>query len=41
MPDQALFETLNTKRPNDIFEEQGLNGKLNGSRVPYFKWWPF
>lgn len=32
---KLFFETLNTKRPNDIFEVQGLNGKLNGSRVPY------
>lgn len=32
---QLFFETLNTKRPNDIFEVKGLNGKLNGSRVPY------
>lgn len=30
-----FFETLNTKRANDIFEVKGLNGKLNGSRVPY------
>lgn len=30
-----FFETLNTKRPNDNFEVKGLNGKLNGSRVPY------
>ena len=30
-----FFETLNTKRPNDTFEVKGLNGKLNGSRVPY------
>lgn len=32
---KLFFETLNTKRPNDIFEVKGLNGKLNGSRVPY------
>jgi hypothetical protein len=32
---QLFFKTLNTKRPNDIFEIKGLNGKLNGSRVPY------
>jgi hypothetical protein len=32
---KLFFETLNTKRPNDIFEIKGLNGKLNGSRVPY------
>lgn len=30
-----FFETLNTKRPNDTFEVDGLNGKLNGARVPY------
>jgi hypothetical protein len=32
---KLFFETLNTKRPNDIFQVKGLNGKLNGSRVPY------
>lgn len=32
---KLFFETLNTKRTNDVFEVQGLNGKLNGSRVPY------
>jgi hypothetical protein len=32
---KLFFETLNTKRPNDIFEIKGLKGKLNGSRVPY------
>lgn len=32
---KLFFETLNTKRPNDIFEIKGLIGKLNGSRVPY------
>jgi hypothetical protein len=32
---KLFFKTLNTKRPNDIFEVKGLNGKLNGSRVPY------
>jgi hypothetical protein len=32
---KLFFETLNTKRPNDIFEVKGLNDKLNGSRVPY------
>jgi hypothetical protein len=32
---KLFFETLNTKRPNDIFEVKGLNGTLNGSRVPY------
>ncbi|MCL6259464.1 Eco57I restriction-modification methylase domain-containing protein [Aquiflexum sp. TKW24L] len=30
-----FFQTLNTKRPNDIFQIEGLKGKLNGSRVPY------
>ena len=32
---KLFFNSLNTKRPNDIFEIKGLNGKLNGSRVPY------
>lgn len=32
---KLFFETLNTKRSNDVFEVKGLNGKLNGSRVPY------
>lgn len=32
---KLFFETLNSKRPNDTFEVKGLNGKLNGSRVPY------
>jgi hypothetical protein len=32
---KLFFETLNTKRINDVFEVKGLNGKLNGSRVPY------
>lgn len=32
---KLFFETLNTKRPNDIFDVEGLTGKLNGSRVPY------
>jgi hypothetical protein len=32
---KLFFNTLNTRRPNDIFEIKGLNGKLNGSRVPY------
>lgn len=32
---KLFFNTLNTRRPNDIFEIRGLNGKLNGSRVPY------
>ncbi|WP_181304359.1 TaqI-like C-terminal specificity domain-containing protein [Rufibacter sp. XAAS-G3-1] len=30
-----FFNTLNSKRPNDAFEVKGLNGRLNGSRVPY------
>ena len=32
---KLFFETLNTKRVNDVFEVNGLKGKLNGSRVPY------
>lgn len=32
---KLFFNTLNTRRNNDIFEIDGLNGKLNGSRVPY------
>ena len=32
---RLFFETLNSKRTNDIFEVKGLNGKLNGARVPY------
>ncbi|WP_327196854.1 Eco57I restriction-modification methylase domain-containing protein [Sphingobacterium spiritivorum] len=32
---KLFFETLNTKRTNDVFQVKGLNGKLNGSRVPY------
>ena len=32
---KLFFNTLNTRRPNDIFEIKGLNGKLSGSRVPY------
>ena len=32
---KLFFNTLNTRRNNDIFEIEGLNGKLNGSRVPY------
>lgn len=32
---KLFFNTLNTRRPNDIFEIKGLSGKLNGSRVPY------
>lgn len=32
---KLFFSTLNTRRPNDVFEIKGLSGKLNGSRVPY------
>lgn len=32
---KLFFETLNTERTNDVFQVKGLNGKLNGSRVPY------
>jgi len=32
---KLFFNTLNTRRSNDIFEIEGLTGKLNGSRVPY------
>lgn len=32
---KLFFETLNTKRTNDIFEVKELQGKINGSRVPY------
>ncbi len=32
---KLFFNTLNTRRPEDIFEMEGLQGKLNGSRVPY------
>jgi hypothetical protein len=32
---KLFFETLNSKRTNDIFEVKGLNGKLNGARVPH------
>lgn len=32
---KLFFNTLNTRRSNDIFEIEGLKGKLNGSRVPY------
>lgn len=32
---QLFFSTLNTRRPNDVFRLEGLEGKLNGSRVPY------
>jgi hypothetical protein len=32
---KLFFETLNTKRPNGVFQIDGLVGKLNGSHVPY------
>jgi hypothetical protein len=32
---KLFFNTLNSRRNNDIFEIKGLHGKLNGSRVPY------
>lgn len=32
---KLFFNTLNTKRTNDLFKIEGLKGKLNGSRVPY------
>ena len=32
---KLFFNTLNARRKNGIFEVKGLNGKLNGSRVPY------
>jgi len=32
---KLFFNTLNTRRENDVFDINGLNGKLNGSRVPY------
>jgi Eco57I restriction-modification methylase/restriction endonuclease TaqI-like protein len=32
---KLFFNTLNTKRKNDTFEIEGLNGGLSGSRVPY------
>ena len=32
---ELFFNTLNTRRINDIFKIEGLTGKLNGSRVPY------
>ena len=32
---KLFFNTLNTKRENDIFSIKGLNGKIDGSRVPY------
>jgi len=32
---KLFFNTLNTIRKNDVLEIEGLEGKLNGSRVPY------
>jgi hypothetical protein len=32
---KLFFETLNTKRPNGEFHIKGLEGRLNGSHVPY------
>ena len=32
---KLFFNTLNTRRPNDILEIEGLKGKLDSSRVPY------
>lgn len=32
---KLFFETLNTKRPKEAFHINDLEGKLNGSRVPY------
>ena len=32
---QLFFETLNSKRPNGVFHIEGLEGRLNGSHVPY------
>lgn len=32
---ELFFNTLNTRRTNDIFRIEGLKGKLNGARVPY------
>ena len=32
---KLFFNTLNTKRKNDMFEIEGLKGSINGSRVPY------
>jgi len=32
---KLFFNTLNSRRDNDVFNIQGLAGKLNGSRVPY------
>jgi hypothetical protein len=32
---KLFFETLNTKRPNGEFHIDGLEGRLNGSHVPY------
>jgi hypothetical protein len=32
---KLFFNTLNTKRPKNVFEIEGLKNRLNGSRVPY------
>lgn len=32
---KLFFNSLNTRRNNDVFEIKGLTGKLKGSRVPY------
>lgn len=32
---KLFFDTLNNKRANDVFVVLGLDGQLNGSRVPY------
>ncbi len=32
---KLFFNTLNTRRQNDVFRIEGLAGELNGSRVPY------
>lgn len=32
---KLFFETLNSKRPNGVFHIDGLEGRLNGSHVPY------
>lgn len=32
---KLFFNTLNTRRTNDIFKIDGLTGKISGSRVPY------
>ncbi|HEY5511488.1 MAG TPA: Eco57I restriction-modification methylase domain-containing protein [Prolixibacteraceae bacterium] len=32
---KLFFNTLNSRENNEVFELEGLHGKLNGSRVPY------